>query len=212
MAHNLLLIGGGGHCKSVLDSLKGSGVYSEIAIIDQSDRVGEYVADVPIVGTDKQLEEFFGKGYRYAFITIGSVGNPQSRIKLYQLIKAIGFCVPNIIDASAVIASDTELSEGIFVGKRAIVNSGTRIGSCAIVNSGAIIEHDCNIGEYAHIASGAVLTGGVTIGDRAHIGAQAVIRQNLSIGENALIGIGSVVVKTIGPDVVAYGNPCKVVQ
>nr|WP_154984724.1 NeuD/PglB/VioB family sugar acetyltransferase [Paenibacillus xylanexedens] len=212
MSDKILLIGGGGHCKSVLDSLQSSNLYSDIAIIDKLAHVGKYLSNVPIVGTDEQLEEFLNKGYHYAFIAVGSVGDPQPRIKLHQLVKSIGFRVPFIVDESAVIGSDTKLSEGVFVGKRAIVNSGSIISSCAIINSGAIIEHDCNVGKYAHVASGAVLTGGVTIGDNAHIGAHTVIRQNLSIGENTIIGIGSVVVETIGSNVVAYGNPCKIVR
>ncbi|MDT0126205.1 acetyltransferase [Paenibacillus sp. RRE4] len=213
MASNkILLIGGGGHCKSVLDSLIGLNLYSDIAIIDKRENVGKNILDVPIIGTDEDLEEFINKGFHSAFVTVGSVGNPEPRIKLHQLITAFGFHIPVIVDKSAVIGSDTKFGEGVFVGKRAIVNAGSVINSCAILNSGAIIEHDCNVGKYAHIASGVVLAGGVNIGNNAHIGAQTVIRQNLSIGEGTTIGIGSVVVKNIANKVVAYGNPCEVVR
>lgn len=52
----------------------------------------------------------------------------------------------------------------------------------------------------------------VNIGDNVWIGAGAVILPGVTIGENTVIGAGSIVTKDIPANVVAYGNPCKVVR
>ncbi|MBD0787252.1 sugar O-acetyltransferase [Vibrio sp. Y2-5] len=52
----------------------------------------------------------------------------------------------------------------------------------------------------------------VTIGDNVWIGANSVVLPGITIGENSVIGAGSVVTKDIPANVVAVGNPCKVLR
>lgn len=52
----------------------------------------------------------------------------------------------------------------------------------------------------------------VTIGDRAWIGGNTVIMPGVTIGDNVTIGAGSIVTKNIPSDVLAFGNPCKVIR
>jgi sugar O-acyltransferase (sialic acid O-acetyltransferase NeuD family) len=209
MGEKLLLIGGGGHCKSVLDTILSMETYSDVAIIDLKENIGKTVLGVPIIGSDDDLSNLFDTGYRHAFITLGSIGTPRLRKILYETIREIGFIIPNVIDPSATVSEHVAISEGVFVGKGAIVNAGSTIEACAIINSGAIIEHDCIVGAFAHVAPGATLCGDVTIGNDTHIGANAVVRQGLAIGSNVLIGIGSVVVGDIQDHIIAFGNPCR---
>lgn len=53
---------------------------------------------------------------------------------------------------------------------------------------------------------------GVTIGDNVWIGGNVVINPDVHIGNSAVIGSGSVVTKDIPDNVVAVGNPCKVIK
>lgn len=209
MGNKLLLIGGGGHCHSILDSVISSGEYDEIGIVDKVECV--YLG-VKTIGNDDDLPYLFSKGWSNAFISVGSVGNTDIRRRLYEIIKRIGFHVPTIIDTSALVARDVTIGEGVYAGKRAVINSGSVLGNCSIINSGAIVDHDCKIGSFSHISPGTVLCGQVTIGDDSHIGAGTVVRQQITVGDRTLIGIGSVVVKDIGDNTKAYGNPCKVVS
>lgn len=212
MNKKLLLIGGGGHCKSVLDSLLQTNQYSEIGIIDKKENIRKMILGVPIVGCDDDLSKLYQDGYHYAFVTVGSIGDPKIRIKLFKILEEIGFQVPNIIDLTATVSDNVNLEKGIFVGKNAVINVGSSIRKGAIINTASIIEHDCFIREYSHIAPGAVLCGEVQVGANTHIGARSVIIQQVKIGSNAIIGMGSVVLKDIEDDVLAYGNPCKGVQ
>ncbi|EJO5346070.1 acetyltransferase [Clostridium botulinum] len=209
MNKKLLLLGGGGHCKSVLDSLINKKIYSEIGIIDKKDNIGKYVLGVPVIGCDQDLFKLYEKGYKYAFVTVGSIGNSINRVKLFKNLKRIGFEIPNIIDSTAIISEHVVLAEGIYIGKNVVVNVGSYIDKGAIINTGSIIEHDCIIGEFSHVSPGSVLCGEVQIGPNTHVGARSVVKQQVKIGENTLIGMGSVVLKNVSENVVAYGNPCK---
>jgi acetyltransferase-like isoleucine patch superfamily enzyme len=53
---------------------------------------------------------------------------------------------------------------------------------------------------------------GITIGNNVWIGGHAVVNPGISIGDNAVIGAGSVVTKNIPENVVAAGNPCKILR
>ena len=204
-----MLIGGGGHCHSVLDSILALGTYKEIGIIDN---VNSSVLGIDVIGCDDDIPAFFKAGWTEAFITVGSIGSTKIRRRLYQMVKMIGLTVPSIKDPTAVIAKGTIIGEGAFIGKQAVINTGSIIGECSIINTGAIIEHDCVVNNFSHISSGTVLCGQVQIGEDTHIGAGSVVRQQISIGNNVLIGAGSVVVKNIPNNVKGYGNPCKVVR
>lgn len=209
MKKKLLLIGGGGHCRSVLDSVIASNIYDEIGIIDYG---GSSCMGVAVIGTDNDLPAFIQEGWNYAMVTVGSVGNTKIRRHLYELIKNLGYQSPSLIDPSAIIAKGTVIREGSYIGKRAVINTGTVIDECCIINTGSTVEHDCRIGAFAHISPGTVLCGQVTVGLDSHIGAGSIVRQQITIGDSALIGAGSVVVKDMPGHVKAYGNPCKVVE
>jgi len=204
----ILLLGGGGHCKSVLDTLLSLGLYDDIGIVDKEDNE---ILGVPVVGTDQDLTTLIQNGWTDAFVTVGSVGNTTLRRRLFKLIKGIGFHIPSIVDNSAVLAREIQLGEGCFVGKKTVINTGATLGCCAIVNTGAVVDHECIVGDFSHISPGVILCGQVIIGDDTHIGAGSVIRQQISVGTNVMIGSGSVVVKNIPDGQTAYGNPCKVV-
>ena len=56
------------------------------------------------------------------------------------------------------------------------------------------------------------ITAPVTIGDNVWIGGGAIILPGVEIGNNAVIGAGSVVTKSIPDNVVAVGNPCRIIR
>ncbi|MGS2777505.1 acetyltransferase [Robertmurraya sp. GLU-23] len=212
MAKRILLVGGGGHCKSVLDSLLELDEYSEIGIIDVKENVGKEIMNTPVIGCDEDLFELFAKGYKHAFVTIGSIGDPKLRIKIFNLLIEIGFEIPNIIDHSATVSRHVKMGNGIYIGKNAVINAGSFIYDGAIINSLALIEHDCVIEEFAHIAPGSILCGEVQIGKETHIGAKSVIKQQIRIGSKTVIGMGSIVLNDIRDNIIAFGNPCKEVK
>ena len=55
-------------------------------------------------------------------------------------------------------------------------------------------------------------TAPVTIGNNVWIGGGSIILPGITIGDNVTIGAGSVVTKSIPNNVLAYGNPCRVIK
>lgn len=207
----LLLIGGGGHCASVADAVLQSGEYEAVGVVDIKIEDSLFGC-IPYIGTDDGLPRLYAEGYKYAFITLGSIGDTSKRERLYQMVLDIGFSVPNIIDPTAVVSTHVDIGSSIFIGKRVVVNARATIGDCAIINTSSVVEHDCQIGAFAHVSPSATLCGNVRIGYSSYIGAGAIIKQGVTVGERSIVGMGSVVTHNIPDGVVAYGNPCREVR
>lgn len=193
----LVLIGGGGHCMSVLDSARRMGIFQEIVITDNGKPIGSDIMGCKVAGDDGMLEKLYQSGFRYAFLTIGSIGGSHARQAAYGAAAKVGFCFPNIIDPSAAVSSHAKLGSGIFIGKNAAVNAGACIGDMVIINSGAVVEHGCQIGEFSHISVGAAICGDVVIGKSVFAGANAAVIQGVEIGSGSVIGAGSVVLSNV---------------
>lgn len=204
----LLLIGGGGHCSSVIDSLlNGEMLYDKIAVIDMPEKYGEKLLGIDIVGSDDNLEKLYEEGYKYAFITLGSVGNPSKRIATFARLREIGFMIPNVIDKSAIVSLNVHMGNGIYVGKNVVVNTGAQLGDCCIVNTASVIEHNCRLGKFVHMAPGSVMCGDSVVGDNSHIGANSTVIQGIHVADNCIIGAGTVIVKDVLAGTVIVGNP-----
>jgi len=209
MKNKILLIGGGGHCRVILDTLSSDRKYLVAGIIDVQQKVGLKIFETSVIGTEKDLAKYHKAGIKDCFISMGSVGDPKLRVKFYRLAKRIGFSFPNIISPLATVSKRASFGEGNFIAPGVIINAGTVISDNCIINTGAIIEHDCIIDNFVHIAPGVVLSGGVEIGQYSHIGTGSIVIQGIKIGANAVIGAGSLVVEDIKSKVIAYGSPCK---
>ncbi|PNR95886.1 acetyltransferase [Petrotoga olearia] len=212
MSNSIVLVGGGGHCKVVLDVIKENNYYDEIFISDLKENIGKEILDIRIKYVDEQLADLYNKGINFAFVSMGKININDQRMKLYKKIKNIGFKIPTIISKSSNVSIYTVISGGTFIGKNAIVNPGVKIGENCIINTGAIVEHDCIIGDNVHIGPGAVLSGGVKIGENSFIGTGVTIIQNTNIVGNTLIGAGAVVIKNIARSGVYVGNPAKEIR
>lgn len=212
MTKRLLLVGGGGHCAGIIDSIEKAGLYEIAGIVDRAEKIGDTVCGYPIVGCDSDLRRLRDSGLDCAFVSLGSVGAPAARILLCERLRGLSFALPSVVDPSAILATSALLSDGCYVGKNSVINSGGLIGTLAIINTGAIVEHGCRVGDFAHIAPGGVLSADVRVGDRTHIGANATVIQGLTIGRDCIIGAGSVVTRDIPDGAVAYGSPCRPVR
>lgn len=207
--NKLLVLGAGGHCLSVIDSIA-KGTYSKILALDLPENVGKNILGIEIVGYDDEAKKYYDKGFTEAFITLGTIGNTSRRRALYRKLKEIGFKFPNIIDPSAIVSENVILGEGNFIGKGTIVNTGVKVGNCCILNTKSCIDHGSYIEDFVNISPGTSISGDVKIGHDTHIGTGSSIIQGINIGEYTMIGAGSVVVRDIPSRVVAYGCPCKV--
>lgn len=193
MKEKIVLVGGGGHCKVVIDAIVNRGRYDIEGITDAQLPPGSKVSGISVLGNDDVLFDLYKKGVRNAFICAGSIGNCNVRKTLYKKAKDIGFEMPVIVHPKAVVAHDVKIEEGTFVAASATVNPGTRIGKNVILNTSSSIDHDCEIGDFVHISPGVTLSGGVRIGEETHVGTGANIIQCVKIGKKCFVPAGSLV-------------------
>lgn len=203
---DIFLIGYGGHGKSVENAIRSMKKYNLIGYTDKNANIS---GDLEFLGTDEAFEKLYKKGVKNAAIGIGFMGNGHIRDDIYRRLMQIGFKLPPIVDASAIIAENAEVSEGVFIGKKAVVNSYAKIGKMAIINTGGIVEHECVVNDFSHVAVGAVLCGNVILEDHCFIGAGATIIQGIKIGKYAKIGAGSVIINDIESGSAIVGVPGK---
>ena len=188
----ILLIGGGGHCRSVIDVIEQEGSFEIAGIIDKTELLGSKLEDYSIIGNDSDLLSL-AKKYHYALITVGQIKSPLLRMKLFSLANKAGFTMPSIISPYAYVSKRSSIGNGVIVMHNAIVNSNTSIGNNTIINSLALIEHDCLISEHCHISTNATINGGVTVESGCFVGSGATTKENITIGANSFIKAGSLV-------------------
>lgn len=186
---DIILLGYGGHAKSIADCIEETGYYRIIGYTDIERKTYRY----EYLGTDAQLEELYYRGIHNAVICIGYLGKDRTRDTLYKKIKDIGFFLPSIVSSQAILAKGVRIGEGTYVGKAVVINSEAIIGKMCIINSAATIEHDCVVEDFAHVSVGSILCGGVRVGKHAFIGAGATIIQNRSVEEDSIVPAGAVV-------------------
>lgn len=206
----IIILGGGGHAKVLIDLIKMKGNFEIVGILDIKLEKGTKVLDIPVLGEDNILVDIFNNGVKMACIGVGSVKDNSIRCRLFGTAKQIGFTISTLIHPHAFVSSESTVAEGVQIMAGAIIQTNAFIDENSIINTGAIIEHDCNIGAHVHICPGSVVSGGCTVGNGAFVGAGTTIRHEVEIGKNAIVGAGAVVINNVPEDVTVKGVPAKI--
>lgn len=205
MKRPLILIGGGGHCKSVIEVAESAG-YEIKGILDMPDEVGkEVLPGHKVIGTDDEIPQYVEECD--FIITVGFIKNPALRIKLYNKVKAAGGRLATIIASTAHVSKYAELGEGTVIMHQAFVNAGAKIGDNCIINTFVNIEHDAEVGNQCHISTGTMVNGECKIGENCFIGSQSVCANCIEIASDIIVGAGSVVRKSVRVKGIYAGNP-----
>ncbi|MHC9543637.1 MAG: acetyltransferase [Vulcanimicrobiota bacterium] len=192
MREVIVLVGGGGHCRSSIDVIEAQGVFDIVGIIDMPELAGTNVLGYPVIGCDDDLEQIASQ-YRNFLITLGQIKSPLRRTELFLKIKNLNGVFPVIVSPKAYVSGHAIINEGSIIMHRAFVNANAQIGKNCIINTGAIIEHDAHIEDNCHISTGAIVNGGVAIKEASFVGSGAVIRDNIKIRKNSFIKAASLV-------------------
>lgn len=179
-----------------------------------------------------------GKPYCSADAELRSISNmAKALMKEYNMIpaeddvkraqilhKMFGFCGENVrvnqplyVDygCNISVGNDTIINLGctlldtnkITIGERVLIAPDVKIYTAYHPKKASerFLYHD---GKYKIVT----LAKPVTIGNDSWIGGGSIILPGVTIGKNTIIGAGSVVTKDIPDNVIAYGNPCRVMK
>lgn len=208
MKEEIVLIGGGGHCKACVDVIEAENRFKIAGIIDTEEKLHQRILDYEVIACDSDLPKLV-KSYKYFLITIGCVKNPYSRVEKFEYLKQLGAECPVIVSPLAYVAKSACIGEGTIVMHKACVNTKASIGRNCIVNTAALVEHDTKINEHCHISTGSIINGECNIGNRVFVGSNSVVVNNININDDAVIGAGSVVIESIGKAGTYLGIPAQ---
>jgi UDP-perosamine 4-acetyltransferase len=202
-ASSVLVFGGGGHAKVVVDVLQSMG-QKVVACLDF--RLGDPILGVPVLDQAIDLDRLIDAGYFRAFVAIGD--NARRQLQADRA-RESGLTLVNAISPRAYVAPSVTLGSGILIVHGAVVNACSELGDDVIINTSASVDHDNVIGSGVHVGPGTHLAGSVTIGAGAFVGAGSVVIPGITIGQGAAIGAGSVVVRDVVPHHRSWGNPAR---
>jgi sugar O-acyltransferase (sialic acid O-acetyltransferase NeuD family) len=209
---DIILIGGGGHCKSVIDVISSTKEFKIAGIVDIKEKVGTKILGFPVVGSDDDLYKIV-KSYKYFHISIGHILSNSSRIRVFKLIEELGGSFPVIKAYDAHVSSFSNIKQGTFIGHKVVVNAGVDIGMNCIINTSAIIEHDSIIRDHCHISTMATVNADCEIGESSFLSSHVVINRGIHIARQSRIFSGSVVTKSFEKQGVALkGMPAQIIQ
>ncbi len=189
---SLLLIGGGGHCRSCIDVIEATGQFEIAGIVDRNGVCNTDSMAYPLLGNDDDLPRLVKK-YCSALVTVGQMRCTGVRMRLFEMLNELEADLPVIVSPQAYVSRHAHVSAGTIVMHSALINANARIGENCIINSQALIEHDAIVEPHCHISTGAKVNGGASIEMGTFIGSGAVIREGIRIGINCVIGAGAVV-------------------
>lgn len=189
----IVLVGGGGHCKSCIDVIENEKKYNILGIVDNKKK--NFLLNYKIFS-----ESYLSKKKirnKYGFVTVGQIKNYKIRVKLFYKIKKLGLKIPTIVSPLAYVSKHAVIGQGTIIMHGVVVNAGAVIGENCIINTNSLIEHDVMIGNHTHISTEATINGGVIIKDKVFVGSRAIIKNNVTIGEGSIVGAGLYIKKNL---------------
>lgn len=205
----LVLVGGGGHCKSVIDAAESCGMTVR-GILDMPDMVGTLVCGKPVIGTDDDMAKYVDDCD--FIVTVGYVSKPDLRISLYERILALGGRLATIVASTARVSPYASIGHGTVVLHNACVNAGASIGENSIINTLANVDHDARVGSHCHISTCSCLNGNVEVGDASFVGSGTVVSHGMRIASRVAIGAACFVHHSINNPGLYLGNPLRRVR
>lgn len=210
-----VLWGGTGHGKVLAEIILDQGGRI-LAFVDNDPQASSPISGAPIFFGITGFHEWLSSVAtpRKNIGALAAIGGAKGRDRcdLYELFRKSELGAPTIIHHQAVVATSARIGENSHLLAGAIVAAGCVVGHASIINTKASVDHESHLGAGVHIAPGATLCGCVHVGDYTMIGAGAVVLPRVKIGSSVIVGAGSVVTRDIPDNVVAYGNPARVMR
>lgn len=200
----LILIGGGGHCKSVIEAAESAG-RTIFSILDISQNVGTEVLGYKIIGTDDDMATYVG--HHEFIITVGQIADTSTRRRIAEKVRQAGGTLATVVASTAHVSHHAQIGAGTVVLHGAVVNAAACVGENSIINTLANVEHDAVVGDFCHVSTGAMINGDCRVGNDVFLGSQSVLINGVTIPDGCVVAAGSFVRKSIKKIGIYAGNP-----
>lgn len=204
----IVMVGGGGHARSILEVIREPDSRSRVVgYLDSGPVAVLRELGIPHLGTDADAEV---PRNSYGMLGMAALTGWRTRLERVARLDHRFSGWARVCSTSASVAPDVELGCGTVVMPGAVIRAGVTVGEHCVINSGAVIDHESTLGHNVHIAPGAVLGGNVRIDDHAFVGLGARVRNGVWIGAGAVIGMAAGVVESVARESRVIGVPARV--
>lgn len=185
-------------------------------VIVQNMKVPE---EIPFCPSEMRFRKIFFERWRFdehEQNCLLAVMKPSSKKKVFNFFLERCAVKKNnyntLVHPAAVMDSTVLLENACIVEPLSVIASFSKIGFGVYINRGCTVGHHVTIGDFASVNPGVHISGNCSIGEGTQLGIGTVVFDHITIGANCIIGGGSVVTKNIPDNVIAWGNPCKVIK
>jgi sugar O-acyltransferase (sialic acid O-acetyltransferase NeuD family) len=185
----LLIIGAGGHGRSVAEAVLAGGEFVVAGFLDDAYPELGRVWELPVLG--KMVD--FARWRCEADFTIVALGNNALRQSMTDELLGVGFSLVTVVHPRAIVSPTAKIGAGTVIMAGAIVGTEARLGDGVIVNCAAVVDHHCHISDFGHLGVNAVMVGGATLGVGAWMQAGSVLGHGIEIEAGRVLLPGEVV-------------------
>lgn len=203
-AKGLLILGFGGHARSVADVALASGL-EQLCFIDDSAIPGERFGDFVV---QRDWPDTLCEGWT----VIVASGDDLCRERFGAQVRERGWPLATLIAPSATLGVGAQVGPGSFVGRQAHIGPMASVGAGCIINTGAVIEHESVVGDYTHVSVRATIAGRSHIGSHCYIGAGATVIDGVGVADGTVVGAGACVHRTLAVRGTYVGVPARLLR
>jgi len=207
---DIIVYGAGGHSKTVIDVIEEQGLYRILGVLDDDENVAGTLLGYPVIVNREEKED----AIRRAYGGVVAIADSRIRFRIVSKIEAIfpKFRFVNALHTTARISRHAKIGQGAVVMCSVRIGVDATIGNHCIICSNSLISHDNTLGDYVFVGPAVCCSGSVTIGAHSYVLSGSVIINNTAIGDHTVVGSASNVVSDLPSNVLAYGNPAKIIR
>ena len=183
----LLVVGAGGHGRSVAEAVLMSGDFDLVGFLDDGAFArGGDVWGLPVLGPANAFADYAA----LASHAVVAIGNNALRQKLCAQLLAAGFALARVVHPRAIVSPRAQLGEGVAVMAGAIVGTEAMLGQGVIVNCGAVVDHHAQVHDFGHLGVNACMAGGSVLGALAWMQAGSAIGYGVQLAAGTVLKPG----------------------
>lgn len=204
----IVVIGAGGHARSVCDVLLQAGAHQVVGLIDGGQAEGFF--GLPVLGGDDILPGLLARGEAQGALV--GIGSNAVRRRITASLMEMGYEMVTAISPRAFLSAHASIGAGSVMMPGAVAGPCCRIGEGCILNTNCNVDHDTMVEDFCHIAPGVSISGNVHIGDGSFLGTGANVIDGIRIGQHVMLGAGGVAVRDIPEGCTAVGVPARIIK